>query len=507
MGTPEPLPVTGRVYLVGAGPGDPGLLTARALELIASADVILHDRLIPVAALDGARADAELVFVGKQGGGAAVPQEHTETLMVERAQAGGTVVRLKGGDPFVFGRGGEEALTLRAAGIPYEIVPGVTAGVAAPAYAGIPVTHRGLAGAVALVTGHSRDSDDDEDRMDWVALAGFPGTLVLYMGVSRLAAITESLIAAGRPASEPAAVVEAGTLPGQRTVTGSLRTIAEIAAEEGIRAPAITVVGPVAGLAEQLSWLPPRPLAGCTVAVTRARAQASTLARRLEMLGANVVQAPVIRIRTLPGPALDPSPYDLICVTSPNGVAGLFERLAAGGRDARSLAGARVAAIGPGSARALADRGVAADVLPERFVAEGLVEALAGQPVHRALIARAASARDELPDALRARGAQVDVLDLYETLVEPLSPESLSQAQAADYITFTSGSTVRYFLEAAGNRQAGAGLSPQTRIASIGPVTSATLREHGLTADIEASQHDIDGLLETIMADAAARER
>jgi len=507
LGTPEPLPVTGRVYLVGAGPGDPGLLTARALELIASADVILHDRLIPVAALDGARADAELVFVGKQGGGAAVPQEHTETLMVERAQAGGTVVRLKGGDPFVFGRGGEEALTLRAAGIPYEIVPGVTAGVAAPAYAGIPVTHRGLAGAVALVTGHSRDSDDDEDRMDWVALAGFPGTLVLYMGVSRLAAITESLIAAGRPASEPAAVVEAGTLPGQRTVTGSLRTIAEIAAEEGIRAPAITVVGPVAGLAEQLSWLPPRPLAGCTVAVTRARAQASTLARRLEMLGANVVQAPVIRIRTLPGPALDPSPYDLICVTSPNGVAGLFERLAAGGRDARSLAGARVAAIGPGSARALADRGVAADVLPERYVAEGLVEALAGQPVHRALIARAASARDELPDALRARGAQVDVLDLYETLVEPLSPESLSQAQAADYITFTSGSTVRYFLEAAGNRQAGAGLSPQTRIASIGPVTSATLREHGLTADIEASQHDIDGLLETIMADAAARER
>jgi len=301
--------------------------------------------------------------------------------------------------------------------------------------------------------------------------------------------------------------VEAGTLPGQRTVTGSLRTIAEIAAEEGIRAPAITVVGPVAGLAEQLSWLPPRPLAGYTVAVTRARAQASTLARRLETLGANVVQAPVIRIRTLPGPAFDPSPYDLICVTSPNGVAGLFERLAAGGRDARSLAGARVAAIGPGSARALADRGVAADVLPERFVAEGLVEALAGQPVHRALIARAASARDELPDALRARGAQVDVLDLYETLVEPLSPESLSQAQAADYITFTSGSTVRYFLEAAGNRQAGAGLSPQTRIASIGPVTSATLREHGLTADIEASQHDIDGLLEAIMADAAARER
>jgi uroporphyrinogen III methyltransferase / synthase len=507
LGTPEPRPARGRVYLVGAGPGDPGLLTARALELIASADVILHDRLIPVAALDGARADAELVFVGKQGGGDAVPQEHTEALMVERAQAGGNVVRLKGGDPFVFGRGGEEALTLRAAGIPYEIVPGVTAGIAAPAYAGIPVTHRGLAGAVALVTGHSRDSDDGEDRMDWVALAGFPGTLVLYMGVRRLPAITEALIAAGRPASEPAAVVEAGTLPGQRTVTGNLRTIAEQARDEDIRAPAITVVGPVAGLAEDLSWLPPRPLAGRTVAVTRARAQASTLARRLEALGASVVQAPVIRIRTLPGPALDPSPYDLICVTSPNGVAGLFDRLAAGGRDARSLAGTRVAAIGPGSARALADRGVAADVVPERFVAEGLVEALSGEPVTRALIARAASARDELGDALRARGAQVDVLDLYETLVEPLSAESLSQAQAADYITFTSGSTVRHFLDAAGNPTAGAGLSPQTRIASIGPVTSETLRERGLSADIEASRHDIDGLLEAIVADAAARER
>jgi uroporphyrinogen III methyltransferase/synthase len=231
------------------------------------------------------------------------------------------------------------------------------------------------------------------------------------------------------------------------------------------------------------------------------------LARRLEALGASVVQAPVIRVRALPGPPLDPSPYDLVCVTSPNGVAGLFDRLAAGGRDARSLSGAQVAAIGPGSARALAERGVTADLIPERFVAEGLVEALAGEPVSRALIARASGARDELPDALRARGAQVDVLDLYETLVEPLSAESLSQAQAADYITFTSGSTVRYFLQAAGGPQAGAGLSPQTRIVSIGPVTSETLSEHGLTADVEASRHDIDGVLEAIVADAAARDR
>ena len=389
--------MSGRVYLVGAGPGDPGLLTARALELIATADVILYDRLIPSAALDGARAEAELLFVGKEGGGPSVPQEQTEALMVERAQAGRTVVRLKGGDPFVFGRGGEEALALRAAAIPFEIVPGVTAGIAASAYAGIPVTHRGLAGAVALVTGHSqerptgaadRDGDEQEDSgIDWPGLAAFPGTLVLYMGVRQLPQITASLIAAGRPGSQPAAVVEAGTLPGQREVSGTLETIAELAREHDVRAPSITVVGPVAALAERIAWLGPRPLRGLTVAVTRARAQASGLARRLEELGANVLQAPAIRIQPLPDAGqmpLDPTPYDLICVTSPNGVAALFERLDDDVHppgDARALAGAKVAAIGPGTARELAARGVVADVIPERFVAESLVEALAEMPV------------------------------------------------------------------------------------------------------------------------------
>ena len=276
--------MTGRVYLVGAGPGDPGLLTARALELIAAADVILYDRLIPSAALDGARADAELLFVGKEGGGASVPQEQTEALMVARAQAGRTVVRLKGGDPFVFGRGGEEALTLRAAGIPFEVVPGVTAGVAASAYAGIPVTHRGLASAVALVTGHAREdavdgADGEDGAIDWPALASFPGTLVLYMGVRQLPQITAALIAAGRPGSQPAAVVEAGTLPEQRTVTATLETIAEVAASEGVRPPAITILGPVASLAGELAWLPPRPLTGLSVAVTRARAHRRAASR------------------------------------------------------------------------------------------------------------------------------------------------------------------------------------------------------------------------------------
>jgi uroporphyrinogen III methyltransferase/synthase len=498
LSAPEP----GRVYLVGAGPGDPGLLTARALELIAQADTILFDRLIPTEALEGARAGAELLFVGKEGGGPSVPQEQTEALMVQRAHEGRTVVRLKGGDPFVFGRGGEEALALRAAGIPFEVVPGVTAGVAAPAYAGIPVTHRGLATAVALVTGRTRAEDPDaepEADLDWSALAAFPGMLVFYMGVRHLPHIADALIDAGRPPSEPVAVVERGTLPDQRTVTGTLATIAERARAEDVRAPSITVVGPVAELAEQLAWRPLLPLSGRSVAVTRARAQASGLAQRLRKLGAQVVQAPVIRIRPLGGPPLDPSPYDLICLTSPNGVECMFERIAAGGLDTRALARTHIAAIGPSTARALAAHGIAADIVPERFVAESLVEALAELPIRRALVARAREARDVLPNALSARGVEVEVLALYETVPEPLSEWALEAARAADYITFTSSSTVRHFLQAAGG---GAELSPTTRIVSIGPVTSATLREHGLEPHVEAQRHDIEGVVEALLADA-----
>ena len=505
--------MSGRVYLVGAGPGDPGLLTARALELIAAADVILYDRLIPATALNGARADAELLFVGKEGGGPSVAQEQTEALMIERARAGGEVVRLKGGDPFVFGRGGEEAIALRAAGIAFEVVPGVTAGIAASAYAGIPVTHRGLASAVALVTGHTRaDADDAQDEpageIDWPALAAFPGTLVLYMGVRQLPQITAALIAAGRPGSQPAAVVEAGTLPRQRTVTATLQTLAEAVQREHIRAPAIIVLGAVAALAEEIAWIGPRPLAGLTVAVTRARTQASGLARELEVLGASVIQAPVIRAQAIDatGPALDPTPYDLICLTSANAVHALFDRLDDGVHprgDARALARARIAAIGPGTARALAEHGVLADVLPERFVAESLVEALAEVHVKRALIARAREAREVLPDALRARGAEVDVLALYETVAEPLAPHTLRAVCQADYVTFTSSSTVRFLLAAAGS--AGAALSPSTRIVSIGPVTSEALHEHGLQAHVEAESHDVEGVVAALLADAASR--
>jgi len=492
---------SGRVYLVGAGPGDPGLLTARALALIAAADVVLYDRLIGEGALGGARPDAELVFVGKQGGGEAVPQEHTQELMIARAREGKSVVRLKGGDPFVFGRGGEEALALRGAGIEFEVVPGVTAGVGALAYAGIPVTHRGLSSAVAFVTAQA-GREDARDWPDWPALAAFPGTLVFYMGAARLSEIATSLIAHGRPPGEPAAVVEAGTLPAQRTVTATLGSISAEAERSRIGAPLLLVAGAVASLARELSWLPARPLAGRTVAVTRARAQASGLASRLELLGARVVQAPTIVTRVLDVDVPDLSAYDLVCLTSANAVGALFERLLVSRRDARALAGTRVAVIGPGTATALAERGVLADIEPEHPIAESLVEALASVPVSRALVARASRARELLPDALRARGAQVDVLALYETLPEPVGERALAQALAADYITFTSSSTVANFFAAAGAQT----LSERTRVVSIGPATSATLAERGLHADVEAARHDVDGVVDALLADAAAAD-
>jgi uroporphyrinogen III methyltransferase/synthase len=487
------------VYLVGAGPGDPGLMTARALELIARAEVIVYDRLIPETALAGARADAELLYAGKEGGGPSMSQAEIERLLLEHGARGRDVVRLKGGDPFVFGRGGEEAEALRAAGIPFEVVPGISAGVAASAYAGIPVTHREAASAVAFVTGHE-DPDKPESALRWDALAAFPGTLVVYMGVRQLPAIVERLRAGGRPAEEPAAIIQRGTLPGQRTVVATLATIAHEAQAAGIRAPAITVFGPVAALRERLQWFEQRPLAGVSVAVTRARAQASGLAARLRELGARALEAPAIRIAALPGPVPDLAGYDLLCLTSPNGARLLFERLAESGRDARALAGLRVAAIGPGTARELEAHGIRADVVPERFVAEGLVEALADLPVRRALIARAAAARDVLPAALRERGAEVDVLALYETVAEQLAPDERAAVAQADYVTFTSSSTVEFFL-------AGFGGAPpeRARLLSIGPVTSRTLRDHGLEPHVEATRHDIDGVIDALVADVAER--
>ena len=486
--------MTGRVHLVGAGPGDPGLMTASALELIATADVILFDRLIPVTALDGARADAELIDVGKIGGGKQVPQEQTTALLVEHALAGRSVVRLKGGDPFVFGRGGEEAQACVEHGIGFEVVPGVTAGVAAPAYAGIPVTQRGIAAAVAFVTGHE-DPAKPETQIDWPALASFPGTLVFYMGVRQLQRIAEQLIAAGRPADQSAAVVQQGTLGGQRTVRAQLSEIAAAAEAAKIEAPAITVVGDVAALHDELDWLAAaRPLSGQTVAVTRARAQASALAARLQALGANVIQAPAIRIEPLAAEIPDLTNFDLVAFTSTNAVERFFDLV----RDARALAGPTVAAIGPGTAKALRERGVEADVVPERSLAEALVEALEAIPVTRALIPRAEDARDVLPDALRERGAEVEILPLYRTVAEPLDEAARAAVLAADYATFTSASSVRYFHESAGTLDG-------PRVVSIGPATSEALRELGREPDVEAALHTPDGLVDALLADVATQ--
>jgi uroporphyrinogen III methyltransferase / synthase len=491
----------GIVYLVGAGPGDPGLMTTRSLELIVAADVIVHDRLIPREALAPARPDAELIYVGKEPGDASVPQEGIAELLIDRARQGKLVVRLKGGDPFVFGRGGEEAEALADAEIPFEVVPGITAGIAAPEYAGIPVTHRDDASAVAFVTGHE-DPEKEDSALDYDALARFPGTLVFYMGVKALPRIARALIEAGRDASEPAAVVERGTLPGQRTVSATLEGIAAAADEASIRPPSVTIVGPVAARRERIAWLERRPLHGKKVVVTRARAQASELARQLDALGAEPIELPAIRIE----PLIDSEEvqraigslhaYALVCITSPNGARLLFEAMAAQGRDSRALANATVAAIGAGTEAALAAGGILADIVPERFVAEQLVEKLnelqlEGKPV---LIARAAEARELLPEALRKRGAEVDEVALYETVAETPDPEELERARDADFITFTSSSTVRNFMAASEN-----GIPEGAKVISIGPITSEAIREAGLTVDAEAERHDIGGLVEALL--------
>ena len=495
--------IRNRVALVGAGPGDPGLMTARALELISQADVIYYDRLIPPTALDGARDDAELVYVGKQPGVPSVPQEQIVERLIESGQEGLKVVRLKGGDPYLFGRGAEEAEGLKAAGLDFEVVPGVTAGIAATAYAGIPVTHRDDASAVAFITGHE-DPLKPETALDWPALASFPGTLVFYMGVKRLAENAAALISGGRPPEQPAAAIQQGTTPNQRVVAATLGTIADVVAEAQIKAPALIVIGEVAKHRESLKWFEDRPLHGRKVVVTRARAQASGFARRLRLLGAEVVEMPAIRIESLIESAEvertinEISKFELICLTSPNGAHLLMDALGRRGLDARGLHGTKIAVIGPGTARALAEHGIKADIIPERFVAESLVESLEdlvveGQPV---LIARAEEARDVLPDALTARGADVTVLPLYRTVRDTPGKKDLAAAEGADWLTFTSASTVKNLTEAMPD-----GLPDGARIISIGPVTSEAARELGLEVAVEADRHDLDGLLDALLSD------
>jgi uroporphyrinogen III methyltransferase / synthase len=499
----------GWVALVGAGPGDPGLITVRGRELLETADVVVTDRLGTEALLELCRPDARIIDAGKAPGRQALTQDQTNQTLVSLAHEGLAVVRLKGGDPFVFGRGGEEAIALHQAGIPVEVVPGITSAIAAPGSAGIPVTHRAVATSFTVVTGHE-DPAKPSEQTDWAALARTPGTLIVLMGMGRLAAIADALISAGRPADQPAAAVQWGTTARQRQVVATLGGLADAVAEAGLGNPAVVVIGDVAGLASQIDWRSGRPLAGRSVVVTRARTQASGLSRQLAGLGAEVIELPVIRICPIAHPPnLEAvlgriSEYRLIVVTSVNGVDALFRRLAERGADARAIdRDALVVAIGPATAERLAAHGIRAGLVPARFVAEGILAALdahelRGMPT---LVARARGARPLLIEGLAERGARVDELELYEAVAEVPEPDQIERALRADYVTFTASSTVRRFTEIIGAARA-AGFAGRT--ISIGPVTSTTMLAVGLAVDAEADPHTVPGLIDALLADAAA---
>jgi uroporphyrinogen III methyltransferase/synthase len=498
---------SGKVWLVGAGPGDPGLLTLAGAACLGRAEVVVYDRLVHPRLLDLAPAGAERIYVGKETGGHSLSQDEINTLLVDRAREGKRVVRLKGGDPYVFGRGGEEAEALAAAGVPFEVVPGVTSAVAAPAYAGIPVTHRGLASSVAVVTGHE-DAAKGESSIDWAKLATGVDTLVLLMGVANLPEIAEQLVRQGRASETPAAVIEWGTLPRQRTVSGTLGDIARRAAEAGLRPPAVTVVGEVARLRETLRWFDNRPLFGKRVLVTRTRRQAGVLSEALAGAGAEPIELAAIEIepRTEPAAvqagveALQRGAYAWAVFTSANGVEAFFGHLRERGLDARAFGSTMVAAIGPGTAEALAGAGIAAEVVPEDFLAEGLLWALAEHELagRRVLVARAEGARRELIEGLEALGARVDELILYRAAV-PREPDGEGlrrlRADEVDIVTFASSSAVRNLVEMLGGE-----VEPLRGplIACIGPVTAQAAEEAGLTVGLVSEEHTIPGLVRAL---------
>lgn len=497
----------GKVYLVGAGPGNPELITRRAAACLASAQVVVYDRLISPELLDLAGADAERIYVGKQGGRHALPQHEINALLVRLAAEGKIVVRLKGGDPYLFGRGGEEGQALAEAGFDFEVVPGVTSALAAPAYAGIPVTHRGLASSVAIITGHE-DPDKEETALRWPQLATATDTLVFLMAMENLEHIVERLLRHGRPCDEPAALVRWGTTPDQETLTARLDQIVAAAHQAGLQPPAILVVGRVVALRPLLGWYDRLPLRGARVLVTRAREQASGLALRLRELGAQPVEYPAIQVR--PPESLREldeavgrlADFDWAIFTSANGVQAVFARLTALDVDARAFAGVRLCAIGPATADALAGLGLRADWMPEQFLSQAILAGfrerdLAGK---RILLARADIAPPELARGLEALGAQVTNVVAYRTVVETAGSEELLSVLSEgkiDVVTFTSSSTVRNLVSLLAGRVE---LLARPLVACIGPVTAQTARELGLRVDVEASVHTIDGLLDALVA-------
>ena len=501
----------GICYLVGAGPGDPDLLTLKGRACLARAEVILYDYLCNPALLRWAREGAEKLYVGKKAGAHSLSQDQISELLVEKTKSGKIVVRLKGGDPFVFGRGGEEAETLAEAGCAFEIVPGVSSAISGPAYAGIPVTHRAHNSVLTIFTGHEEPGKSDSPP-DFRAIAATPGTKVMLMGMVRLKAIAAELEAAGMPSRTPVAVVRCATTGAQTTLAGTLADIAERAEEAGFKPPAVAIFGDVVGLRDKLNWFESLPLFGSRIAVTRTRKQAGELVDRLHVLGADAFELPTIRIepprdrREFYGLVADSHIYDWIVFTSPNGVDAFFKAFFEIYHDARDLGGARIAAIGPATSDRVRSYRVQVDVQPEKYVAEEIIRALQQQTSVenlKFLLARAEGAREALSQQLTRLGAIVDEAIAYRTVPETDDVAGGIQRfreEGADMITFTSSSTVQNF----------AALKlpiPQNiRTASIGPITSKTMRALGLAVDVEAKTHDIPGLVEAIAKDRR-RER
>lgn len=509
----------GKVFLIGAGPGDPGLITVKGKEAIEAAGVVIYDYLANPALLKYAKEQAELIYVGKSGSFHALEQDEINELLVDKARAGLTVARLKGGDPFIFGRGGEEALALAAEGIEFEVIPGVSSAYAAPAYGGIPVTHRGMATSVSFITGHE-DPIKEESEIDWQSLAHLKGTLVFLMGVKNLGHISERLIEAGKSGDTPAAVIMWGTTASQEMVIGILKDIASKVEEAGLKAPAITVVGDVVSLADELAWFTKKSLFGKRVVVTRARSQASALSDKLYALGAEPIEFPTIKIA--PPSSFDPldeaikdildsqiqTPhpkpiFDWIILTSANGAKAFMERLNHLGGDLRDLSGIKLAAIGPATAGELAAYNLMADLIPTEFVAEAVAEALKKENISgaRVLIARAEEARDLLITELEAAGALVTVAPAYKTVIDGEGADRLKglmERGQIDIVTFTSSSTVKNFSKLLEGSNLGELLKGVT-IASIGPITSSTAIELGLKVGIEAKEYTIDGLIKALI--------
>lgn len=490
----------GKVYLVGAGPGDLGLVTLRAKECIESADVIVYDHLANPDTLGWAKDGAEIIYAGKQPGQSRT-QEEINVLLIDKARDGKCVVRLKGGDPFVFGRGAEEAQKIADAGIPFEIVPGITSAIAGPAYAGIPITHRAHNSHVTFFTGHE-DPTKTESAIDYAVLAKLGGTQVMLMGVERLGDITSEMLKHGVRDDLPVALVRWATTGHQETLTGTLSDIAQKAVSKNFEAPAVAVFGDVVSLRDTLSWYEKRPLLGKRVVVTRTRKQASVLSNQLRVLGAHVIELPTIRIeppsdlREFAELVQDAHVYDWIVFTSANGVEAFFDIFFKLYDDAREIGGARIAAIGPATAQRVKDFHLHVDLQPEKFVAEAVVSEFKKQGSienERILLVRAEKARDVLPNELSAAGAIVDEASAYRTVPETRDINGAQRQLAeggADLITFTSSSTVENFLAL------GLPWPKGMRIASIGPITSQTIRDHGLTVDIEARRHDVEGLVQ-----------